>query len=181
AFAITVFLWSFYIVGTCGVNNETAIVGMGLFIGSLTQFMAGMREFPYGNIYGSAFFTLYSTFWISYATSLLILHVNTSNTKYPQERDAIGLYLIVWFIVTCFFFIIILHTNVTFILLTFFWSLSYLMLSISYWSSSHAQSLRDAGGALGFVTATTQRNDGSWLFMTFIIPWMTFRFWHLQH
>ncbi|KXN83242.1 hypothetical protein AN958_01693 [Leucoagaricus sp. SymC.cos] len=86
-----------------------------------------------------AIFTLYGAFWISYATSLLVLCVNTSNTEYPQERDAIGLYLIIWFIITCFFFIIILYANITFILLTFFWSLSYLMLSISYWSSSHAQ------------------------------------------
>ncbi|KXN86798.1 Glyoxylate pathway regulator [Leucoagaricus sp. SymC.cos] len=95
AFTITVFLWSFYVVGTGSVNNEIAIIRMNLFIGSLTQFMAGMWEFPYDNVHGSAFFTLYSTFWISYATSLLVLHVNTFNTESPQERDAIGLYLIV--------------------------------------------------------------------------------------
>ncbi|KXN86797.1 Glyoxylate pathway regulator [Leucoagaricus sp. SymC.cos] len=154
---------------------------MGLFISSLTQFMAGMQEFPHSNIYSSAFFTLYGAFWISYATSLLVLCVNISNTEYPQERDAIGLYLIISFIITCFFFIIILHANVAFIFLTFFWSLSYLMLLISYWSSSCTQSLCDAGGVLSFITATTQRNDGSWLFMTFIIPQMTFRFQHLQH
>ncbi|KXN84865.1 Glyoxylate pathway regulator [Leucoagaricus sp. SymC.cos] len=81
----SVFLWLFYVVGTPGVKNETAIVGMGLFVGGLAQFMADMWEFPCGNIYGSAFFTLYGTFWISYATSLLVLHVNTFNTESPQE------------------------------------------------------------------------------------------------
>ncbi|KXN91770.1 hypothetical protein AN958_12384, partial [Leucoagaricus sp. SymC.cos] len=98
-------------------------------------------------------FTLYGAFWISYATSLLVLRVNTFNTESPQEWDAIGPYLIFWFIVTCFFFITVLCANVSFIFLTFFWVLSYLMLLISYWSSSRAQSLRDIGGALGFVTA----------------------------
>ncbi|KAJ3554010.1 hypothetical protein NP233_g12516 [Leucocoprinus birnbaumii] len=54
AFAITVFLWSFFLVGTRGVSSDTAIVGMGLFVGGLAQFMAGMWEFPRGNVYGSA-------------------------------------------------------------------------------------------------------------------------------
>ncbi|KAF5359426.1 hypothetical protein D9756_003648 [Leucocoprinus leucothites] len=153
AFAITVFLWSFYMVGTRSVNNDTAIVGMGLFVGGLAQFMAGMWEFPRGNVYGSAFFTLYGAFWISYATSLLVLGVNSFSTESPVQRDAIGLYLIIWFIVTVFFFLGVVRTNIAFTCLTFFWGLSYLLLAISYWSSSHGQGLRDAGGAFGFVTA----------------------------
>ncbi|KXN84004.1 hypothetical protein AN958_00583 [Leucoagaricus sp. SymC.cos] len=153
AFAITVFLWSFYMVGTRSVNADTAIIGMGLFVGGLAQFMAGMWEFPRGNVYGSAFFTLYGAFWISYATSLLVLGVNSFNSESPQEKDAIGLYLMIWFIVTFFFFLGVVRSNIAFTALTFFWGLSYLMLSISFWSTSHGQGLRDAGGAFGFVTA----------------------------
>ncbi|KAF5359821.1 hypothetical protein D9756_003651 [Leucocoprinus leucothites] len=153
AFAITVFLWSFYTVGTRSVNNDTAIIGMGLFVGGLAQFMAGMWEFPRGNVYGSAFFTLYGAFWISYATSLLVLGVSAFNTGSSEQSDAIGLYLMVWFIITFCFFIGVVRRNLAFAGLTFFWGLSYLMLSISNWTSSHGQSLRNAGGAFGFVTA----------------------------
>lgn len=54
AFAVTVFLWSFYNVGARSVNSDVAIVGMGLFVGGLAMFMAGMWEFPRGNVFGSA-------------------------------------------------------------------------------------------------------------------------------
>ncbi|KXN87271.1 hypothetical protein AN958_09003 [Leucoagaricus sp. SymC.cos] len=120
---------------------------MGLFVGGLAQFMAGMWEFPRGNVYGSAFFTLYGAFWISYATSFLVLRVDTFNTESPQERDAIGLYLIAWFIVTCFFFITVLRANVAFIFLTFFWGYP---TSCSRSVTGLQVTLR---GAFGFVTA----------------------------
>ncbi|KAF9449448.1 hypothetical protein P691DRAFT_812534 [Macrolepiota fuliginosa MF-IS2] len=153
AFAVTVFLWSFYVVGTRSVNSDTAIVGMGLFVGGLAQFMAGMWEFPRGNVYGSAFFTLYGSFWISYAVSLVVLGVNSFTTEGPETKDALGIYLMVWFIITFFFFLGVVRRSIAFSLLTFFWGLSYILLSTSFWSNHHRQSLRDAGGAFGFVTA----------------------------
>jgi hypothetical protein len=48
-------------------------------------------------------FTLYGAFWISYATSLLVLGINAFGSESPSQRDAIGLYLMIWFIVTFFF------------------------------------------------------------------------------
>lgn len=153
AFAITVFLWSFYNVGTRSIQGDSSIIGMGLFVGGLAQFMAGMWEFPRGNVFGSAFFTLYGAFWISYAASLFFLGANSFDTEGPVQRDAIGLILIIWFIVTCFFFMGVVMRNISFALLTFFWGLSYLLLACSYWSSRGKQNLRDAGGSFGFVTA----------------------------
>lgn len=54
AFAVTLLGWSFYIVGTRSIQGDTAIAGIGLFVGGLAQFMAGMWEFPRGNVFGSA-------------------------------------------------------------------------------------------------------------------------------
>jgi succinate-acetate transporter protein len=153
AFAITVFLWSFYNVHTRGVHAANAIVGMGLFVGGLAQFMAGMWEFPRGNVYGSAFFTLFGAFWMSYAVILLpgagIAQAYTGN----DFNDAIGLYFMVWFIISMFFFLGVVRRNISFSLLTFFWALSYLFIAISRWSVRFSTRLSDAGGAFGFVTA----------------------------
>jgi len=153
AFAVTVFLWSFYNVGTRSVNSDNAIIGMGLFVGGLAMFMAGMWEFPRGNVFGATFFTLYGSFWISYAASVFLLGVNSFSTEVPTTKDALGLYLMIWFIITFFFFLAVIRVNIAFSVLLFFWGLSYIMLSTSHWSNHHGQSLRDAGGAFGFVTA----------------------------
>jgi len=155
AFSITVFLWSFYVVGTRSVSSDHAIIGMGLFVGGLAQFMAGMWEFPRGNVFGSAFFTLFGSFWLSYAASIIFLGVDSFNNEPTGTSDAIGLYLMVWAIVSFFFFMGVVRHNIAFSVLTFFWSLSFLMISISQWSHRHSQGLRDAGGAFGFVTAVT--------------------------
>lgn len=55
---MTVFLWSLYNVNTRGIHTPNVIISMGLFVGGLVQFMAGMWEFPRGNVFGatSSFF-----------------------------------------------------------------------------------------------------------------------------
>ncbi|XP_006459699.1 hypothetical protein AGABI2DRAFT_65431 [Agaricus bisporus var. bisporus H97] len=153
AFAVTVLGWSFYVVGTRSIQGDTAIVGPGLFVGGLAQFMAGMWEFPRGNVFGSAFFTLYGSFWIAYAVSLLALNVNVFDSAIPTQRDALGLYLVIWFVMTCFFFFAVIRRNIAFSILTFFWGMTYLLLAISFWSNDHGQNCRDAGGAFGFCTS----------------------------
>jgi succinate-acetate transporter protein len=126
---------------------------MGLFVGGLAQFMAGMWEFPRGNVYGSAFFTLYGAFWMSYAVILFpgtgIAESYTGN----DFNDAIGLYFMVWFIITFFFFLAVIRRSISFSILTFFWALSYLFFSISRWTTRVSIRLSIAGGAFGFVTA----------------------------
>ena len=42
-----------YNVSTRGIHTPNVVVGMALFGGGLTQFMAGMWEFPRGNVFGA--------------------------------------------------------------------------------------------------------------------------------
>jgi succinate-acetate transporter protein len=44
---------------------------MALFTGGLAQLLAGMWEYPRGNVFGATAFTSYSAFWLSYASILL--------------------------------------------------------------------------------------------------------------
>jgi hypothetical protein len=42
-----------YNVKTRGITTPNVVVGMAIFAGGLTQFIAGMWEFPRGNVFGT--------------------------------------------------------------------------------------------------------------------------------
>lgn len=44
---------SMYNVQTRGISHANVVVGMAIFAGGLTQFIAGMWEFPRGNVFGA--------------------------------------------------------------------------------------------------------------------------------
>jgi GPR1/FUN34/yaaH family len=53
SFAATTFLLSMFNVGTRGIQTSNVVVGMAIFAGGLLQFIAGMWEFPRGNVFGA--------------------------------------------------------------------------------------------------------------------------------
>lgn len=132
------------------------MIAVGLFVGGLVQFLAGMWEFPRGNVFGSTIFTMYAAFYFSYAIILFPGAGITSGTtaaSSPQTNNAIGLYYMVWAIITFLFCFVVLRRSISFILLFFSWFLTYLFLAVSQWTTHSASALRDAGGAFGFITA----------------------------
>ncbi|KAG6810010.1 hypothetical protein H0H92_013716 [Tricholoma furcatifolium] len=53
SFAGTTFLLSLYNLHTRQIQTPNAIFGMALFAGGLVQLLAGMWEFPRGNVFGA--------------------------------------------------------------------------------------------------------------------------------
>ena len=53
SFASTTFILSMYNVQTRGIKEPNAVVGMAAFCGGLAQLLAGMWEFPRGNVFGA--------------------------------------------------------------------------------------------------------------------------------
>ena len=53
SFAATTFLLSMFNVNTRGIQTPNVVVGMAIFAGGLLQFIAGMWEFPRGNVFGA--------------------------------------------------------------------------------------------------------------------------------
>jgi hypothetical protein len=53
SFASTTFMLSFYNVSVRGIHHPNVVVGMALFTGGLAQLLAGMWEFPRGNVFGA--------------------------------------------------------------------------------------------------------------------------------
>ncbi|TFK35114.1 FUN34 transmembrane protein [Crucibulum laeve] len=152
AFSMTTFLWALYLVNTRGVLNDDLLTGLALFTGGLVQFMAGMWEFPRGNVFGATFFSLYGAFWMSYALILIpVFGIATSYNNGNEFNNAFGLYLMVWFMLSFFLLLTVIRRNISFSVMLGSWALAYLLLAISNFNVTHRDG--KAGGAFSFVTA----------------------------
>ncbi|GLB34381.1 putative GPR1/FUN34/yaaH family protein [Lyophyllum shimeji] len=153
-FASTAFLLSLYNLNARGVHTPNVVVGMGVFAGGLVQLLAGMWEFPQGNLFGATVFSSFGAFWTSYATIFIpgpgILNAYQDQT---ELSNAIGLYLIVWFMVTVMFTIPVILRNLAFTVLLSTLAIAFLLLAIAEFTGM--PSLAKAGGAFGIVTAVS--------------------------
>ncbi|PFH51626.1 hypothetical protein AMATHDRAFT_58738 [Amanita thiersii Skay4041] len=153
SFASTTFLLSMYNLQCRGINTPNLAVGMALSCGGLAQFVAGMWEFPRGNMFGATAFTSYGAFWLSYAAILIPgsgIIASYENNK-SELQSAIGLYLITWFMVTFFFFIVSLRKSVSFIALFGLLFTTFIILAAGEFAAS--PNVTKIGGAVGLITA----------------------------
>jgi len=152
SFASTTFILSLYNLQTQNITHPNVVVGMAIFCGGLAQLLAGMWEFPKGNVFGATAFTSYGAFWMSYATILLPgSGVLAAFTDAAELESALGIYLIAWFMVTFFLLIVTLRKSVGLVVLFASLSITFLLLAIGTFSSS--LSVTKAGGAVGVITA----------------------------
>ncbi|KAK7052586.1 GPR1/FUN34/yaaH family-domain-containing protein [Favolaschia claudopus] len=153
SFASTTFILSFYNVSIDGVTHPNVVVGMALFCGGLAQLLAGMWEFPRGNVFGATAFTSYGAFWLSFGTIFIpgsgILSAEYKDTK--ELDSALGIYLFSWFIVTFLFLIASIRKSISFVALFGCLSITFMLLGISYFVSN--PKIGKAGGAMGIITA----------------------------
>ncbi|KAG6886730.1 hypothetical protein C0995_005392 [Termitomyces sp. Mi166 len=130
AFGASAWLLSMYNVNTRGIRTSNAIVGMGLFGGGLLQFLAGMWEFPRGNVFGAT---------AAYGG------VNSS-----EFTNAFGMYLVVWFMLTVLFIPPIVRRNTAYTTLLSVLAVTLLLLSIAEFTGSAR--VTKAGGVFGIIT-----------------------------
>jgi len=160
SFAATTFLLSMYNVNTRGIHTPNVVVGMTIFTGGLLQFIAGMWEFPRGNVFGATVFSSYGTFWMSYATILIPSSGIISAYTDPQEfNNALGLYLIVWMMITIICLVVSLRKSLSFIILFTILSLTFGLLAGG--SFTGMNKLTKAGGVTGIITALVAYYIGS--------------------
>ncbi|KAJ7241449.1 Gpr1 family protein [Mycena rebaudengoi] len=152
SFASTTFMLSFYNVSVRGIHHPNVVVGMALFTGGLAQLLAGMWEFPRGNVFGATAFTSYGAFWLSYASILIPgSGIAAAYTDLTEFHNALGIFLFAWFIVTFLFLLASLRKSVAFIALFGFLSTTFLLLGIGEFIAKPA--IVTAGGAFGIITA----------------------------
>ncbi|KAI0246868.1 Gpr1 family protein [Lactifluus subvellereus] len=153
SFASTTLVLSLYNVHARHVVIPNVIVGMALFFGGLSQFLAGMWEFAAGNTFGATAFTSYGAFWLSFAT-LLIPNSGIGEAYADAPAmfdDALGIYLISWMIITFLFLIGSLRKSVGLSALFLFLTLTFMLLAIG--NLMEKENVVKGGGYLGIITA----------------------------
>ncbi|KAF8998853.1 Gpr1 family protein [Cyathus striatus] len=152
SFASTTFMLSLFNVNTRGIHTPNLVIGMAIFAGGLTQFIAGMWEFPRGNTFGATAFSSYGAFWMSYATIFIPASgVQAAYTDQTEFNNAIGIYLIIWCIVTIMFLLAVLRRNVAFSCLLSCLAIALMLLAVGAWTAM--ASVTRAGGGFGIATA----------------------------
>jgi succinate-acetate transporter protein len=153
SFASTTLILSLFNVNARHIVAPNVVVGMAIFCGGLAQLLAGMWEFPRGNMFAATAFTSYGAFWMSFAAILLpSTGIVAAYEGDPQEfHDALGVYLITWFIVTFILFIASLRKNAAFVTLFLFLWITFVLLAAANFVNSLR--LTKAGGGMGIATA----------------------------
>lgn len=157
-FAATTFVLSFYNTHSRGITVPNVVVGIALGYGGLAQFLAGMWEFASGNTFGATAFSSYGAFWFSYAaiywpnSGILDAYLVANNgAAAGQLPDALGFYLLAWFIVTFIFLISSLRSSVGLASVFFFLMITFILLAAAEFTGNYNTGV--AGGAIGIITA----------------------------
>lgn len=160
AFALTTFVLSLINVQCRGVAEPNIVLGLAFGYGGLVQLLAGMWEFAVGNTFGATALSSYGGFWISYAYIIAggsnSYGVLAGYTDPKDLENALGFYLIGWFIFNTILCIGTLKTTLAFFLLFFFLDLTFLLLAIGHLIHDNGKenvNAIKAGGVLGLITA----------------------------
>lgn len=170
AFALTTFVLSCINVNFRGlaVTNNSIVIGIAFGYGGLAQLLAGMWEFAAGNTFGATAFSSYGAFWISFAFILWpSAEIETRTEAAGGESgllNALGLYLIGWFIFTFLMLIASLRSSAALVSVFFFLTITFLLLFIGY--------LLEANGSMA-VGANVVKAGGSFGILTAICAWYT--------
>jgi len=155
-FAGTTFFLSVVNTNMLGASVQGLVFGLAFFYGGLAQLLAGMWEFTKGNTFGALAFSSYGAFWLSF---WYLLNHLPEKAAPPDVLHGVGVYLLVWTIFTAYMTVASLRTSgavcAVFVLLT----LTFLVLTIGFFSESVADFEANSngwihfGGWLGLITA----------------------------
>ena len=106
-FAATTLVLSFVNAGIVGTGVAAAVLPLALFYGGLGQLIAGIFEFRKGNTFGATAFSTYGGFWLSFA----FFNWFFAKDAGPDLDSAVGMFLLVFMIVTAYLAVASLATN----------------------------------------------------------------------
>ncbi|KAH8948894.1 hypothetical protein BDL97_10G001600 [Sphagnum fallax] len=163
AFALTTFVLSCYNAGIWGIQVDSppnVVIGLAVFYGGLGQFIAGMWEFAAGNTFGATAFASYGAFWLAYSALFIpwfgVIDAYEAAPAHTKNIDpALGIFLLAWALFTFFMWFGTFKSNIGFVLLFFFLTLTFVLLSISEFKRDPLISnrVKRAGGFIGILTA----------------------------
>ncbi|KAJ7094118.1 GPR1/FUN34/yaaH family-domain-containing protein [Mycena epipterygia] len=141
-------------VQTRGISHPNVVVGMAIFSGGLTQFIAGMWEFPRGNVFGATVLSSYGSFWMSYGTIFIPSSgILTAYTDPNELASALGIYILAWMMVTLFFLLVVIRKSFAYAVLLGVFSVTFACLA----AAQFAQSLMCAASFICLFLSQTVR------------------------
>ncbi|KAI5786980.1 GPR/FUN34 family protein [Peziza echinospora] len=158
AFALTTFILSLINANTRGVENPSIVVGAAFAYGGFVQILSGMWEMAVGNTFGATALTSYGGFWISWAMiETKAFGIASAYDSDPLElHNALGYYLLGWFIFTTLLLFCTMKSTVAFCSLFFFLDITFLLLAISHLNLVDGQvngPVKQAAGIFGLICA----------------------------
>jgi succinate-acetate transporter protein len=152
AFAATTFFLSAVNAGWIKATAVGVVFGMALFYGGIAQLLAGMWEFAKGNSFGAVAFSTYGAFWLSFW--YLQVHTDLSKASPKEANHAIGLYLLIWALITAYLMIAAIRVNAVVLAVFVLLTLTFIALGLGEWAGkAPGVGLSKVGGYLGLVTA----------------------------
>ncbi|KAM0789791.1 hypothetical protein ACM66B_006643 [Microbotryomycetes sp. NB124-2] len=157
SFGAGFFLVSAITLRAQGVSIPNVAVPVLLFYGGIFQSLVGMWEMAIGNTYGATVFATYGAFNLTYAGLYLPAlgvaqaYLLEDGSLSPQFTQAVGLYLIMWMMVTIIFIIGSLRSSAAVLSTLVFTALAFLTLAINSFSPSDGA--RIAGGSFGMLAS----------------------------
>ncbi|KAL8280250.1 hypothetical protein RQP46_007364 [Phenoliferia psychrophenolica] len=151
------FLVSSITLHTRGVTIPQVAVPVLILYGGVFQSLVGMWEMFLGNTFGATVFSSYGAFNLTYgalylpAFGVAAAYTLPDGSLSPQFEQAIGLYLISWFIVTMLFVIGALRSSGAVLSTLIFTALAFLLLAVNAFNPSDAA--RIAGGSFGMLAS----------------------------
>ncbi len=108
AFATTSFMLGVYNANLIDARGAVIVIPVALFFGGLMQIIVAVLEVFRGNVFGAVVFGTYGPFWVIYGV-LLTLYI----TAIPPAavRSALALFLAMFAVLTFFFFVASLRTD----------------------------------------------------------------------
>lgn len=150
---------------------------MAVFFGGTTQFVAGVFELLNRNTFGSTVHCSYGAFWLGYAM-LMVPSLHTEQAYAGDTsayRNAVGIFLLAWSLLTLIFFVAALRTNIALLAVLGLLMLAFLLLGVAQFISTtlpdSAVHVNRAGGAIAMFCAVAALYAGSSGIMTDETTW----------
>lgn len=152
-FALTTFVLGLYYSGAMGITVPNVIVGLSLFYGGTIMFLSGMWELVIGNAFAGTVLTSYGSFWFSFGSIYIeAFGVAAAYADEPEQlNNAIGLFLIGWFIFSTVMTFLTLKSTVMFF--TLFVSLDVLFMVLAVANFTGSVAATKAGGIVAIIAA----------------------------
>jgi uncharacterized protein len=133
AFATTSFMLGIYNANLINAKGVAIVIPVALFFGGLIQIIVGVLEVCRGNVFGAVVFGTYGPFWVIYG---MIGTLYATSIPAASLNSALSLFLAMFAVLTFFFLIASLRTDVVLVGVFALILAGLILLSIGYGENS---------------------------------------------